>query len=266
MIYTEYNERRRILAEMCAKAIGIQELPVELQGLAVRVCDIPCEDLGEGNYRALSENSLLSMGVVYRYGSTLNFIMPDGHTCILPNTEIVIAELEKCGYVVCDYGKNAPDFGYPNEYDHLDGSFSERWEATTREKEARAKVTLPKELLKHISISEPNVVQRAKFDRLDAIEFGDEFPYDVFSRTLYRGTDYGTLPYFVTEVLGYDSVVARKFLALTSHGLSLNFPYANVTDLKSYMEYISQNEFLNDELYYAQGGFYERVTSTKGLK
>ena len=263
MIYSRYDERRRILAEMCAKAIGLKELPVELQELAVRMSDVPCRELEGGDYQSLGERSLLSIGVVYRYGPTLNFIMPDGHTCILPNTEIVMAELEKCGYVVCDYGERKPDFGYPNE-----DSISGRIAAERKEREARKKVTLPKELLKHIEISEPNAVSRASFDRTEKTLYGEEYPYDVFSSSLYAGRDYGSLPYSVVDILGYDSKVARKFLALTGHGLTLNYPYANVTDLQSYLEYIKGNEFLNDELYYAPDGFYEQATksSERGLK
>ena len=43
MIYSDYNERRQILAGQCADALGIKEIPAELRELAIQKCDIPAD-------------------------------------------------------------------------------------------------------------------------------------------------------------------------------------------------------------------------------
>lgn len=263
MIYSDYNERRQILAGQCADALGIKEIPAELRELAIQKCDIPANIHDNGMAVAERENSLLSMGVVYCYGSTLNFIARDGHTCILPYNEITARELEKCGYVACAYGESSPKLDYKrDQYGHIDIMADNYYDVCEKEKTLREKCTLPKELAEAVCSAE----SRGNLDFLEAQEKSGlvaRFPYDVFSHRLYRGHDYGHA--FIeqaVEFLGYDNLTARKLLAFTGHGeVSLSHPYSNVTDLDSYLAYVSNNKFLNDSKYFAPGGFYNQVTS-----
>lgn len=261
MIYSFYDERRKTLATQCADALGLKEIPQPLRYLAIQKSDLPLHVINETTANAASENSLLSMGVVYPYGPTLNFIARDGHTCILPNNEIIRDELKKCGYIVCKEGSSSPVFGSDLVKDPLSENYpSDNY----RENELRKKATLPENLFKEVIALDQETLGASE------CEPHPLFPYDVFSEKLYKGEDYTHFQIFdVSSFLGYDDITTRKFLAFTdSYGnRPLSRPFSNVNSLESFLTYAKDNEILNDDIYFAPGSYYECFTaSTKSKK
>lgn len=247
----QHSLERTILAMECAEALGIKPISPVLYDYAVRQSDLP-ELRSDGMPTGYSETSLLSMGVAYSYGTTFSFIDVSGHTCILPYNDVVKNELEKCGYVVCEYGKGSPNFGYSIGMDgQVDENAEGYYEALKREEELRAKVTLPEELAQKVM----------KHEVLSTIPKYHDYAYDVFANNLYRGHQYSRDEVEgVVETLGYESPVSRKIMALAGYACtSLSNITTTAEDLKTYIIHASNHPILNDSVYYGQGGMYDQL-------
>lgn len=247
----EYQLERTFLAMECAEALGIKPIPQILYDFAVKTSELPKYD-SKGRHIGISESSLLSMGVVYCYGSTFRFIDTSGHTCLLPYNAVIKKELEKCGYTVCAYGEKEPDFGYNrgmNGVNFDDPGFND---AFLLEMKTRDKCTLPERLAKRVKAHE----------QLHTMEKYDKYEYDVFSHELYRGRSFShTTVSEILLMLGYDDRVARRFMALNGYEGSI-FPSVTTIehDLKTFLVYASKHPILNDTLYYAPGGVRDQLS------
>ncbi|MBE6152660.1 MAG: hypothetical protein E7166_00335 [Firmicutes bacterium] len=260
MIKSEYNYNRAILGLRCSEALDLQPIPPILYEYAVKASDIPVfyED---GYGKSFPESSLLSMGVVYSYGTTMTFIDASGHTYFIPCNDIFKSELEKCGYVICKYGKSSPDFSYPMKREGMTGYtvdiISPDYPAACKKEEAaRNKVTLPSELA--------NKVAEFEFSQ---IEMYDNYPYDVFNPELYRGHQFSHVEgEVILEALGFDNPVSRKFMALSGYACqSLSHLPVEVDNLEKFILYASKHPVLNDS-YFKSDGIYEQLTGQNSKK
>lgn len=214
------NKDRMLLAVECAEALGIKPLSPLVSEFKVKISDFPTlppvgNVVGPTEYR---ESSLLSMGVVYSYGTNFTFIDESGHTCLLPYSEEVKKELERCGYVVCEYGEPSPNFG----------------DSVENERQIRSKVTLPQKLV-------TKIVGMESIGSLEpcVVGYGDnavEYPYDVFGSGLYRGVQFGFHEIeAILEEKGYDTETSRKFAAITGYaGASITTLTRNANDLREF--------------------------------
>lgn len=245
---------RTLLAMECAESLGIKALPPVLQNFMVKYSEIPRED---GVIQRYSEQSLLAMGVVQSYGSTFVFVDTAGNTCLLPYSEVIKQELEKCGYVICEYGSPTVDFGYQFDKNGLIDMWAPGyWEATEKEAKMRAQATLPPELAQKVMRQEQkNNIQ----------QYMDSYAYDVFDAKLYRGHQFGaTEQESIVETLGYDNPVARRFMALTGWVCqSLSSSTRSATDIKSFLMFANSHTILNNSIYFGQGGIYEQINPQK---
>ena len=239
MIKSYYNSERAVLANRCAEAIGLKPLSPLIYEYVVKASDLPLKPYGERDYVSYSESSLLSIGVVYSYGTTMTFIDGAGHTYFAPYNQVLKEELEKCGYVFCEYGKPSPKF---RTYDDYSNGLDEH--------EVREQITLPFALA--------NAVARLENIELETYH---ENAYDVFSNELYRGHQFGHYACEeIVKMLGFDNPVARKFMAVSGYGcMSLSHLPASVDNLEDFVTYASLHPILNDS-YFNEGGLYEQFS------
>ena len=261
MIKSEYNAERAVLASRCAKALGLRPVSPLVYEYAVKASEMPNNLCDDGNCSSVSESSLLSMGVVYTFGGMMTFIDASGHTYFVPNHPAFRRELEECGYTICGRGKSSPDFGYPMESDGLiemrpDKFSPEYYEAAEREKKARDKATLPAELAEKV----------AKLEGRNITGYGT-YPYDVFAEGKFtRGFDIGNdRMRVIVGVLGYDSIVTRKIMAIfgTEGEEGLSHIPETVDGLEGFVECASHHPVLSDS-YFDEGGLYDQLSSEPG--
>ena len=112
IILSKYDAERAILAGEVAKELGIREIPSKLMDLAIYTSEMPDlrGDIKENEtiYTSLPERTLLSMPLIYSHEATLSVVLPNGHTAIFPNSDIIKKELVNCGYLLCEYGELTP--------------------------------------------------------------------------------------------------------------------------------------------------------------
>lgn len=238
---------RTFLAMECAEALGLKPFSPILYHAAVKKSEIPAAVDGDVVVN-LSENSLLTMGLVYNYGGTLTVIDASGDSYIMANNNVVKDELKKCGYHICGYGKSEPDFSENEVY------------ASGERAEVRSKVTLSNELAAK--------VMRHEGLAASALSHSDKYAYDVFDSRIASVQEYNfNSTDLVAEQLGFESPITRKFMALTGYGcISLGNPNIYTETLKDFAEVIGTHPALNDERYYGPGEMYEHLSSKLNSK
>lgn len=238
-IISDYNVNRAILAMRCSEALGLKPIPQVLYEVIVRTSEIPRDN--KECSQSYAENSLLTMGLVYTYGSTAKFIDQSGHTCIIPYNDVVMEELRKCGYVICEYGKPAPKFD-PNGHEEF---------------RYRKQATLPEYLAKKIARMENEQIEPVKEEY-----YNFNGAYDVFDEGLYTGHQFSH--YVCEEVvkaLGFESPVSRKFMAITGYGgPSLTELPESVDTLEEFVVYASMHPVLNTRNYFGENGLYDYLS------
>lgn len=248
-----YSPERITLAMYCFEELGLKDLPLSLMDLAVKVSDIPSKD----RKNSQQESSLLSIGNVYSYGDIVKFIARDGHTYILPCNNIVLSELEKCGYVICAYGSNTP-VPISNEIDDEDvfGLNLQKME----EDKYRKKVTLSSGLVAAIVNLESDYLPACDIQR----NSNGEYTYDVFSPAFCIDGDFSHYSLQNTIAFyGFESDVVRKLLAINGYGNNSmkDLPH-EVDSLVKFLIYAYQNNCMNKEIYFSEDGPYSSKFST----
>lgn len=241
IIYENFSAQRTILARECAEALGLKEIPAALYTFAVNVSELPERtDVEDVISPSVEESSLLSMGLVYSYNGTLTFINTDGHTMIMPDSDILKEELSKCGYLICEYGESKP---------RLQAKDKDSYEAHAELEGYREKYTLPEDLVERVLKQENGTMGGKKHGK---------YAYDVFSTDYYRG---GLCAGFycssAISKLDLTSKSARKLIAIFYGSPSLTHPGEGVRTLEDYLLHASQHDVLCDRRYYADNGLFE---------
>lgn len=241
-----YNSERMLLAKECAEALNLKQISPILEEYGVKISDLPYENMmGDTNLRNIrKETSLLSMGVVYSYNGMLKFVDTVGHTYLMPYHPVIIEELEKCGYIICEYGKSSPNFNKGKAEEITD------FDIELLEKETKEKATLPLELAEKVSSQEQ--IQLEKDITL---------PYDVFNYKYYDAPEhYGFKEDEIIQRLGCGNQTARKFMALIGYrGTNLSSVTKNATSPELFVLYADKHPIINDDLYFAPNGLYNEL-------
>lgn len=226
------NEQIRIdLANKCADFLQLQNLPVQFKDYCVKMSDIPDmqtsqEYISSDTKTSMQERTLLGMGLVYNHGQYASFIDRDGHTYLMPSNKVLLNELEKCGYVIAEYGEG-------KVYDAADKN-----EGVYRkvDESVRGKITLPDSLAEAVvkwdrSTINPNIVPKFNRDSyLDPTSVNynsrlrewpwkrggdseEELSYDVFS--LYSAPDDPVRYHSARQYLGEENLIAQKMYAIS---------------------------------------------------
>ena len=244
-----YNSKRMILAQKAAQVLGLKPFSPLLYEVAVKKSDLPEKIVPSGAAAMrMQEQSLLSMGLVYRYGGSISVVDVTGHTYIMPDHPLILEELKRCGYCICKYGDRFPE-DIPSELTkpYTDGRNPELMMAL---REYREKYTLPDFLVDEITSLE--------MGRGMSLETVGDYEYDVFSTNLVAQTNYGSPGelLIILQALGAESNETRKYLnACGSYGRRSE-ELDLISDLSLLITHYRSGVILNDELYYAENGMY----------
>lgn len=244
IIISKYDAERTVLAGEVANALGISEIPSKLMDLAIYTSELPeingVDDYYKDVYNSRPERSLLSMPLIYSCENTLSVVLPNGHTALFPNSDIIKKELVNCGYLLCKEDEITPimetnDLS-PLEYKQRLNGYRERY-------------TLSKELMEKIWFQEGDMRPEPYSDA-----YGD-YAYDIFDH----------LEWYRDSMLGdgeRDDIISsqdltnpnvRKIIAIHTNGsLTRNVP--TVDTLDQYILTCVNRGALNDREYYSAGG------------
>lgn len=226
------SHQRDKFAQKCANELGITPVPEIVKELAVKYSDIP--NICIKNMYAdpnvvpsLQERTLLGMKCVFVHDGLANFIDYDGHTYLIPANDVILNELEKCGYAVLLSSST------------LDGNVTIRQNETYKsvpKDEIRAQLTISPELCAEMEETEslnaavhvrpynetleeelplPRWAKPQNIEGTDLIKA--TFAYDVFDNRIecfQPGYEDFSVNY-TYDFLGHNNKTAQKMKAMT---------------------------------------------------
>lgn len=249
MIYSNYSKERETLALECAEALGLKPIPEIMYKIGVKKSVLPLSIVNDVPI-ADKENSLLTMGFVYSYDTSLTFTDIHGHSYIMPNHPKVKKELENSGYCICEDEKNSPSLSG----DYLEDSFFLT--------HLKSKYTLPKDLAQKVMVLEDLT------DVKNIDESSSRHSYDVFNPRLYPMMKYTHHDVdIVIENIGLDDLTARKFMAITGYASSCLSSSYIANDIEEFVKYSYElNPILNDKEYFSANGMYNYLSNKSSGK